>query len=572
MKKENLQHIVGLIELAIKKAGLDFDSTNVTLEKTRSLDHGHYSTNIAMLLAAKEKANPRDLAEKITAQLQGDRIEKVEVAGPGFINLFLTDSFFEAQLKQISTDLSGYLESTLPNLSGKKMVMDYSHPNIAKPMGVHHLLSTIIGDSIKHIYRKSGYEVVADNFIGDMGTQFGKLMHAIKLWGDQSQIEADPINELQKLYVKFHTEAEEDQSLDEEGRKEYQKFEAGDQEAREMWKKIVKWSLAEIQPIYDRLGVSFDVMNGESFYEEMMGEVLSEGRSSGVIVDGEKGAWIIPGKQEDQTPVLVRKSDGATLYATRDLARTKYWEQTWSPDLMVIVTDIAQEFHFKQVFYAVEELGITKAKNVNVNFGRMKFKDMKMSTRKGNILLLNKVLDESQERAFEVIKEKADRLTEQEIADLAKRMGINAIKYNILSQNRTTNITFEWSKILSFEGNSAPYLMYTYARAKSVLEKAKSETIEADNPSFKQEVEKTLLLTLLSYPDAINRAREEFKPNHIANFLYSLASDFNAFYNAVPILKAGDEEKNSRLLMVQAFLQITEDCFTLLGLELPKKM
>ncbi len=572
MKKRNTLYLLGVLKQSVEAAGFELGNNKLNLEKAKSLAHGHYSTNVAMLLAAKTKSNPREIAQKIKAVLGSEYFERVEIAGPGFINLFLKATFFEEELNSMIDGPKEYLHSSLPIGSEKTMVMDYSHPNIAKPMGVHHLLSTVIGDSIKHIYRTSGYKVVADNFIGDMGTQFGKLMHAIKKWGNPDEIEKDPITELQKLYVKFHTEAEEDESLDEAGREEYQKFETGDQEARVMWKKIVKWSLAEIQPIYDRLGVSFDVMNGESFYEEMMQEILTEGRKSGVIVEGEKGAWIIEAKGENQTPVLVRKSDGATLYATRDLARTKYWQDTWSPDLMVIVTDIAQEFHFKQVFYAVEKLGITHARNVNVNFGRMKFKDMKMSTRKGNILLLDKVLDESEQRALEVIKEKTDRLSDQEAAELATVMGINAIKYNILSQNRSTNITFEWSKILSFEGNSAPYLMYSIARAKSILAKADKEILSPKSFNLEEQSEFQLALTLMTYPDAVNRAREEFKPNHIANYLYILAGDFNTLYNALPILKADEDVKNSRLMLVKATVLIMNECFDLLGLNVPKKM
>ena len=571
MEKRNLNFLKELLFKAVKAAGFEVDSRDLNLEQAKMLKHGHFSTNIAMTLAGELKRNPRDVAQSLIAEIHSEFIEKAEIAGPGFINLWIEQKFYTKETQALVQNFDQYLTDSLGFGKSRTMIIDYSHPNIAKPMGAHHLLSTVIGDSIKKIYRRSGWNVIADNFIGDMGTQFGKLMHAIKTWGKVDDIEKNPIQVLHKLYIQFHDEAEEDDKLDDQGRAEYKKFEEGDVYSRQMWEKIRKWSLQEIQPIYDQLEVEFDFMNGESFYEDKMQSILDQGRGQGIIVDGEKGAWIIPSDEPDGTPVLVRKSDGATIYATRDLARTKYWEETWHPDLMVIVTDMAQAFHFKQVFFAVQKLDLTRARNVNVNFGRM----LGMSTRKGKVVLLNEVLEEALIRARELVEKKAQDLSESEKLDLAKAMSINSIKYNILSQNRTTDLQFDWDKMLSFEGNSAPYLMYTVARAKSIMRKADlnlSELVHFDL-KLELEIEMKVMIGILMYPESLRRATEDFKPNHLANYLYELASDFNSLYNGNPILKAESESlKNSRLLLTAAVIRVMDDGFKLLGMKVSERM
>jgi len=571
MEKCNLNLIKDFLANAVLAAGFEVDLNDLNLEKTKTLEHGHFSTNIAMLLAGKQKKNPREVAETILTHLHSEFLEKAEIAGPGFINLWIEQKFYTNQTQHLIQNFDTYLKNSFDEKNQKTMVIDYSHPNIAKPMGVHHLLSTIIGDSLKKIYRRYGWKVVADNFIGDMGTQFGKLMHAIKTWGDLEEIEKNPIPTLHKLYIQFHDKAEGDEKLDDEGRAEYKKFEEGDSESRLMWEKIRRWSLQEIQPIYDQLEIEFDAMNGESFYEDKMQPILTEGREKGIIVDGEKGAWIIPGETAEETPVLVRKSDGTTIYATRDLARTQYWEETWHPDLMVMVTDMAQAFHFKQVFFAIHKLGLTDALNVNVNFGRM----LGMSTRKGKLVLLTELLEEAEIRARELVQEKAMELSEEEKNHLAQLMSINSIKYNILSQNRTTDLNFDWDKMLSFEGNSAPYLMYTLARAKSILRKAGVTIPEGAqfDLNLNSDLEMKVAIQTLMYPEAIKRAKDDFKPNHIANYLYELASDFNSFYNGNSILQAESEAlKNSRLLLTTAVIKVMEDGFGLLGMKVAEKM
>ncbi len=575
MQKHNLNAIQEIVYKATQKAGFDVCIEDIRIEKTKTIEHGHFSCNTAMLISGKEGKRPRDVAEEIISSLDKSIFEKVEIAGPGFINFWVEHKFYTTECQSLIENFDEYLSSSLDEETGKTMVIDTSHPNVAKPMGVHHLLSTIIGDSIKKIYKRIGYKVVNDNYLGDWGTQFGKLIYAIHTWGDMKVIEKDPIPELLKLYVKFHDEAEKNPELDDFGRAEFKMLEDGDKENRELWEYIVKKSLDEFGKVYSRLNIEFDVINGESFYEDKMSEILDFGREKGIIVDGDGGSWIIKPEEPEDVPVLVRKSDGATLYATRDLARIKYWENTWHPDLMVNVVDVAQEFYFKQLFFAESKLKLTTAKNVHVSFGRMQFKDTKMSTRKGNIILLEEVLNEAGERALLLAKDKGLDLSESESKELARIMGIGAVKYNILSQSRTTNITFDWDKVLSFEGNSAPYLMYTATRAKSIIRK--SNYSEGDITNFDlsatSDAEMIVLTHLMAYFDMISHSAKDFKPNHIANYLYELAQHFNTFYNGNPIIKAETEElKKSRLLIVASVIKVMEDGLNLLGIEIPKKM
>ncbi|MFH1012204.1 MAG: arginine--tRNA ligase [Candidatus Peregrinibacteria bacterium] len=577
MDKKNLAHVEDIVLKAVHAAGFEVDREDIHVERTKTLAHGHFATNIAMGLAGKLDKNPRDIAQKIVEHLKDNIVKKTDIAGPGFINLWLEQNFYTENCQLLSQKLEKYLQESLGFKKGEKvMATDTSHPNVAKPMGVHHLMSTIIGDSLIKLYRALGWKVISDNYIGDWGTQFGKLIYAVKTWGDRKKIEKDPIPELLNLYVKFHNEAEQDPKLEEGGRAEFKKLEDGDKENRKLWKYVVKISLDEFQKIYKRLNVTYDKMDGESFYEDKMPAVLEEGRKKGVFVDGEGGSWIVLPNDPADPPTLVKKSDGATLYMTRDLAQIAYWEKAYHPDRMVWVVDVAQSFHFRQRFHASRKLKQTTAELVHVDFGRMQFKDKKMSTRKGNILKLEEVLDEAVERAFRLAKEKAsDVLSEKELKELARIMGIGAIKYNILSQNRVQNITFDWDKMLSFEGNSAPYLMYTAARAKSILRKAglavkKASKFELD---LKDDLETQVALDLMMYASILQCAAEDYKPNHMANYLYGLAQNYNTLYNNLPVLQAESRKaKETRLLLTAATVTVMEHCLELLGIEVPEKM
>ncbi len=574
MKLAHLSALRFALVKAVEAAGFEVNPDDIHLETPGDLAHGHFASNVAMLLARQKSKNPREVAAAILKHLKSDIIEKTEVAGPGFINLWLTQTFYTSELASLIQNFDTYLEGAIALEKKKTLVIEYSSPNIAKPMGAHHLLTTIIGDGLKRIFKTYGYKVFAENYPGDLGTQFGKLMVAIRLWSSESKIEQNPIEEMLALYVKFHEEAEKDPALEDAARAEYKKFEDGDKEARRLWKKIVDWSFKEIQPLYDRLGVTYDGVHGESFFEERMKTILEEGRAKGVFVDGEKGSWIVLPDNPEDPPALVKKSDGASLYLTRDLAQMDFLGKEYHPDTIAWVVDVAQSLYFQQRFHAYRKLRQTHTEFVHVVFGRMDFKGGSMSTRKGNIIRLLDLLNEAEEQAMKLVQEKTEGMSPDETKELARILGIGSVKYNILSQNRIQNITFDWDRMLSFEGNSAPYLMYTAARANSILRKSEIKPTEFKKYTLHlaEPAEFKVAIHLLRYPFAIERAALEYKPNHLATALYELAQDFNSLYNAFPVLKAPEELKESRLLLTAAVSQTLTHGLSLLGIEVPKKM
>ena len=558
-----------LLESAVKKAFGKVDK-EVKIEYPSDESHGDYASNIALQITKDLGKPPQEIAQTIIDNLgENELVEKVEIAGPGFINFHLSEKTLNSELEKVLKEKDKYGSG---KENGKNIIVEYSQPNIAKPLGVHHLLSTIIGQSLYNIYKFLGYNCIGLNYIGDWGTQFGKLTYAYKEWGDKKTIEKNPIDELLKLYVKFHEEAEKNPELEQKGRDEFKKLEEGDKENTKLWKWICKVSLEEVQKTYDNLGgIHFDLIQGESFFNDKMGAILEEGKKDKVFEKGEEGALIIKFENEKYPPYLVQKSDGASLYATRDLAQMKYREETWHPEKILLVIDVAQSLYLQQLFETTEMMGLTKAEPVHVVFGRMQFKDKKMSTRKGNIVLLDEVLKEAVEKAKKIVEEKNRDLKNKD--EVAHKVGIGAVKYTILSQNRTTNITFDWEKMLSLEGNSAPYLQYTYARAKSILRKTgKIETQEEETTEKITEKTATLLRHLVKFKEYIVYTAQEYKPNILANYLHELAQKFNSFYNNVPVLRAPEKEREARLKIVEATSQVLKNGLTLLGVELTEEM
>jgi arginyl-tRNA synthetase len=571
LKSDLEQLIISAVETSTGKK-----LENIHLEQTSDEKFGDFASNVAMTLSKEEKKNPREVAQAIIDNLpENPIIERTEIAGPGFINFWLTNKAYEKTLRELNESIEKNTFGQLDFGKGQTAVTDSSHPNVAKPMGVHHLLSTIIGQSINNLLKKSGYQVIRDNYIGDWGTQFGKLTYAIKTWGDMNKIQAEPIPELLKLYVKFHEESEKDPILEERGREAFKKLEDGDEESRKLWNWIRDLSLVEFEKIWKRLGVEFDHMHGESFYEDKMPVILEEGLKKKVIVNGEGGALIVPMNDENIPPCLLQKSDGATTYATRDLARMKYWQDEIKANLGINIVDVAQKLHFQQIFEAAEKLSINKMKHLHIEFGRMEFPDGSMSTRKGKVVLLEDVLDEAEKRAAEKIEEHKSELPAEEKLELARKMGIGAVKYNILSQSRQKNYTFVWDQMLSFEGNSAPYLQYAYTRTQSILRKAKDAGVEISgelSESFASE-EKTLVKKLNFFEEAIEHSTKQYKPNLLCTYLYELAQDFSHFYNNLRIIDAEKpEERSTRLTLVQATSHVLKNGLEILGIEVPERM
>ncbi|MEK7524602.1 MAG: arginine--tRNA ligase [Patescibacteria group bacterium] len=559
-------------ELVAKAATQKFpgELLDIKVEYPGDPSHGDYSSNVALDLGKKMKMNPRALAQELAQMIQKPEwIEKIETAGAGFLNFYLAPKFFEDFLDEVKKAGDDYGKSEVGK--GKTVVTDTSHPNVAKPMGVHHLLSTIIGNAISRILAAVGYTVVRDNYLGDYGTQFGKLLYAYKTWGDEATVKKDPIPELLKLYVKFHEEVEKDEQLEDKGRAEFKKLEQGDAQNRKLWKWVVELSLQEFQKIWDRLDVSFDFIHGESFYEDKMQAIVDMGTSRGIFVKGEKGALIAPLKDPNIPPCIIQKSDGASLYATRDLARIQYWEETWHPVLMLNVVDMAQELYFRQLFEVTGMLKLTEARNLHIAFGRMRFPEKRMSTRKGDIILLEELLDEAQALALKIVEEKNPDLPAAAKKEVAKKVGVGSVKYAVLAQNRLTDVTFTWDKMLSLEGNSAPYLQYAYARAKSILRKG-SEKRSGKMALLHEPAELALARLLPKFPEVVALSAAEFKPNLIANYLFELASRFSSFYAACDVLNAEPEVREARLKLVEAFTVVTKNGLKLLGIQVNEEM
>lgn len=544
----------------------------VKVEYPGDATHGDYSSNVAFGLGKFLNKNPKQIADELAKNFPlPNWISKIDCAGAGFLNFHLAADFLMDFINEINKKGGGFGRCEIGK--GKTIVTDTSHPNVAKPMGVHHLLSTIIGNSLNRIFAASGYKVIRDNYLGDWGTQFGKLIYAYKTWGKEDEIKKNPIPELLKIYVKFHEEAEKNIEIEDLGRAEFKKLEEGDGENTKLWKWIVDLSLQEFNKLYDRLGITFDYIHGESFYQDKMQEIIDMGIKKKLFVKGEKGALIAPLDHLKLPPCIIKKSDGATLYATRDLARTKYWEDTWHPDLMVMVVDSAQTLHFKQFFEVARLLEITKAPNIHVVFGRMRFPEKRMSTRKGNIILMEELLDEAVALAYKVVCEKNPDLSEEKKKLIADKVGIGSVKYAILSQNRLTDVTFTWDKMLSLDGNSAPYLQYVYARAKSILRKAQKEAKPTKTAILMEPQELAVVRLLPKLPEVVEFAAQEFKPNLIANYLFELACRFNAFYAAVPILQSESKEVlSARLNLVSAVATTIENGLKLFGIEVPEEM
>ena len=562
--KSQIQEIV---ELAYQK---DFGSTS----KPASIEYcdikfGHFATNIALANSKELGVSPAQISAVLAKSLaNNDIFESVEVQEPGFINMRLKPQLLLQVMQESHDNVLGGLTDLA---QGEKMVIDYSHPNIGKHMGVHHLLSTVIGDSIKRLYRKAGYQVIADNFIGDMGTQFGRLIHAVKTWGDMEKIENNPVPELLKLYVRFHVEAETDDELDQSGRAEYKKLEEGDAENRALLKKIQTWSMAEILALYDELDVEFDHFNGESFYEDKIAAVVQLGKEKGIFTISQ-GALVCHTDNPDEPPAIILKKDGTSLYLTRDLARIAYWQKTWSPDYMVNVVDIAQSLQLKQVYEVAAKLNLTKASNIHVAFGRMQFAQGSMSTRKGNIILVEDLLAETKNRVRKQIVELSKDLTPEESSNLVDILAINSLKYNILRQNRLSNISFDWDNMLSLEGNSAPYLAYSAVRMQAIARLSEEKaTLPAISTSSLDTIEVELILQISRATEVFASAASGFDPSNIANYCYELCRMYNSFYHTHRVVEE-DVVLSHRLLINNTTLRVLEACFEVLGLKLPAKM
>jgi arginine--tRNA ligase len=550
-------------------------SEKINIENSTKKEFGDFQTNFAMMNSKAIGKNPREIATTLVENFkENDLIEKLEIAGPGFINIHLKNNFLNNEMKKIDNEKYDF---SFLNVD-ETVIIDYSSPNIAKRMHIGHLRSTIIGDAIKRILDFIGFKTISDNHIGDWGTQFGKLIVAYNKWLDKEAYEADPIGELERIYVLFSDEAKKDPTLEEVARNELRKLQMGDEQNNKLWKEFIEISLKEYNKVYDRLGVKFDHYFGESFYNDMMPDVLEELKEKNIAKE-DQGALVVFFEEDKLPPALVQKKDGSFLYATSDLATIKFRKNELNVDKAVYVTDERQQNHFKQVFEISEMLGAPyNYEKSHVYFGIMRFGDgMIFSSRSGNIIRLVDLLDEAKKQVKSVIDEKNPNIPEDEKEKIAEIVGTGAIKYFDLSQNRTSDILFTWDKVLSFEGNTGPYLQYTYARIQSILRKLKEENISVKNNDIilddMFDIERELAVALLRFPQTVVKSYETYRPNIIADYLFDTAKLFNNFYNSKSILKETDKKvMDARILLAQKTASILKQGLNLLGIETVDRM
>ena len=554
--------------------GADY-AEKVDIQNSTKKEFGDFQTNFAMVSSKLIGKNPREIASTLVDNFkENDIIEKLEIAGPGFINIYLKNSFLNEEIKKVENEKYDF---SFLN-TDKTVIIDYSSPNIAKRMHIGHLRSTIIGDSIKRILQFLGFHTLADNHIGDWGTQFGKLIVAYKNWLNKKAYEEDPIGELERIYVQFSDEAKKNPALEDEAREELKKLQLGDEDNQKLWKEFIDISLKEYNKIYDRLDVNFDYYYGESFYNDMMPSVLEELKEKGIARE-DQGALVVFFENDKLPPAIVQKKDGSFLYTTSDLATMKFRKDELNVDEAVYLTDDRQQNHFKQVFEIGEMLGEPyNYKKTHVVFGIMRFGDgMIFSSRSGNIIRLVDLLDEAKTQVKKVIDEKNPNIPEDEKENISEIVGSGAIKYFDLSQNRTSDITFTWDKVLSFEGNTGPYLQYTYVRIMSIFRKLKEENIDVENENIILDdmtgIERELAAELLRFPQAAVKSYESYRPNIIADYLFDMAKLFNNFYNSSSILKEENKKvMDARILLAKKTAFVLKEGLSLLGIKTVDRM
>ncbi len=565
------REIAKIFENTIKKLYSEKETKKVEISVATNEKYGDFQTNFAMMNSKIIGKKPRDIAQEVLDNLEENNvIEKLEIAGPGFINIFLKSEYLGELLKKSNTEEYDF---SFLNRDGD-VIIDFSSPNIAKRMHIGHLRSTIIGDSITRIYKYLGYHMIADNHIGDWGTQFGKLIIGYRRWLNKEAYKENPIEELERVYVEFSKLAETDPELEEEARLELKKLQDGDAENFALWKEFIKVSLDEYDKLYKRLDVHFDTYYGESFYHPMMQGVVEELVEKGLAVEDDGAKVVFFPEEENLFPCIVQKKDGAFLYSTSDIATIKFKRDTYKINKLIYLTDERQQDHFKQFFRITDMLGWNVEKH-HIWFGIMRFADGVFSTRKGNVIRLEQLLDEGKKRAYDIVQEKNPNLSEEEKDQIAEIVGVGAIKYADLSQNRQSPIIFEWDKILTFEGNTAPYLQYSYARIQSILRRAESEgkIINYDKEiKIEDKLERALADHIAAFPMAVLKASETFKPNIIADYLFELSKKFNSFYNSCPILNQEDDILYSRALIAKITGETIKDGLSLLGIKTLDRM
>ncbi|HEY9576841.1 MAG TPA: arginine--tRNA ligase [Pseudobacillus sp.] len=542
------------------------DNLQQFIEKPKYLERGDLAFP-CFSLAKIERKSPQLIAEETSKKINSPLFEKVEAAG-GYLNVFLNKQKVTAQvLKEVLAKKQNFGASN--SGKGRIVAIDMSSPNIAKPFSMGHLRSTVIGHSLALLLAQCGYQPVKINHLGDWGTQFGKLITAYKKWGNEDKVKANPIKELLALYVKFHEEAENNSHLEAEGREWFKRLEDGDEEAAMLWKWFRDESLKDFSRIYELLNIDFDSYAGEAFYNDKMDRVVNLLEDKELLTESEQ-AQVVLLEEEGLPPCLIKKSDGATLYATRDLAAALYRKETYHFEKSLYVVGGEQSLHFKQLKGVLKKMGFDWADDlVHVPFGMMRKDGKKMSTRKGQVVLLEEVLQESIALAKKNIELKNPDLPNK--VEAARQVGVGAIVFNDLKNYRMNDIDFSLEDILRFEGETGPYVQYTHARACSILRKAGWSAEKETNIQLSGEKEWEVIGLLMSFPETIEKAVTAFDPSRVAKHIIDLAQAFNKYYAEVKVLHE-DEQKESRLAFVSAVTQVLNKGLALLGIEAPDEM
>ncbi len=577
IKKEISEQIAKTIENVKSKEIYTY------IEVPKDTKNGDYAFP-CFRLAKTLRKSPPEIANQIKEKLEengisnSEIIKKVEIAG-GYLNFYISSKIFTKEvLEQISNNEKYGVEPEDDKNKEKNIVIDYSAPNIAKPFHIGHLRSTVIGAALYNIYKYLGYNVTGINHLGDYGTQFGKLIEGYKRWGKEYDIDSDPINELTKIYIRINTACKEDKQILQACRDNFKKLEDGDSYCVEIWKKFRELSLKEFQRVYNLLGSTFDSWNGEAFYSDKMQEVIEILEKSGKLKESQGAKIVELEEQGINTPCIIVKSNGSSTYATRDLAAILYRARNYNFDKALYVTSYEQVLHFKQVFATAKYLGLDEKyiKGLeHVSFGMVLLPTGKMSTREGNIVKLEELLNEAIERAKEIIEQKNPELENKE--EVAKKVGIGAIIFNDLSNSRVKDEVFDWNNILNFQGETGPYIQYTYVRTKSVLEKA---GIKIDNISFnmlnfdslEDTYSQNIIKLLYDFHNILIQVTEKNEPSILSRYLIELAKAYSVFYNENRIMVEDVNIKNSRIYLTFAVGKVLKIGANLLGIEMPEKM
>ena len=564
------------VRAAVAEVLPDADLSVVQVRPCPDPKFGDYQCNALMSLAKERKKNPRQLAQDVVGKLQlGNLTEPVEIAGAGFLNFRAKREALGALLSDAADGKHLFYETSI---KPRTIVVDFSSPNVAKAMHVGHIRSTFLGDAISRVLRLLGHKVITDNHIGDWGTQFGKVLIGWKRELDEMALEKDPLGEMERLYKKVHAESKANEEVANLARQELVKLQNGEPGNTAIWKRMIELSRREFDKVYARLGVKFDCALGESYYNSTLKAVVQRLKDLGIAQESEGAIAVlfedIPALKEE--PAIIQKSDGAANYTTTDLATLEYRIETWKPDEIVYVTDDRQQLHFKQLFAIFRRwMPSVKVQLSHVWFGKILGPDNKpFRTKEGENIKLNDLLDEAEERAFAVVTEKNPELPGAERKEIARIVGIGAIKYSDLLPNRQSDYVFSWEKMLALNGNTAPYLQYAYTRVRSIFRKAAETVTEKREPIFALNSPDELALAkhLMNFGLVLEAVADDYRPNFLCNYLYDLAGLFARFYESCPVLKAEPQDKADRLALCDLTGRVLKLGLNTLGIETTERM